>query len=69
MTEDVIKTLIAERNFLESQLRKLTGIIHRQDEEINDLRYVNVDLKSQLTILHDRDKLKQEIDNTDDGRC
>jgi hypothetical protein len=69
MTEDVIKALIAERNFLESQLRKLTGIIHRQDEEINDLRYVNVDLKSQLTILHDKDKLKQEIDNIDDGRC
>ena len=57
MSEDVIKTLIAERNFLESQLRKLTGIIHRQDEEINDLRYVNADLKSQLTILHDKEKI------------
>jgi succinate dehydrogenase/fumarate reductase-like Fe-S protein len=69
MSEDVIKTLIAERNFFESQLRKLTGIIHRQDEEINDLRYVNADLKSQLTTLHDRDKLKQEIEDIDDGRC
>ena len=69
MTEDIIKTLMAERTFLEAQMRKLAGIIRVQEEEINDLRYVNVDLKSQLTILHDRDKLKQEIDNIDDGRC
>ena len=69
MSEDIIKTLLSEKAFLEGQLRKLTGIIHRQDEEINDLRYVNADLKSQLTTLHDRDKLKQEIEGIDDGRC
>jgi SMC interacting uncharacterized protein involved in chromosome segregation len=53
MTEEVIKTLMAERTFLESQLRKLAGIIHRQEEEIADLRSVNQDLKYQLTQKHE----------------
>ena len=53
MTEDVIKTLLAERSFLESQLRKLTGIIHRQEEEIADLRTANQDLKYQLIQAHE----------------
>jgi len=52
MTEDVIKTLLAERSFLESQLRKLAGIIHRQEEEIADLRTANQDLKYQLIQAH-----------------
>jgi hypothetical protein len=69
MSEEIIKTLMAERTFLESQMRKLAGIIHNQEQEINDLRSVNQDLKYQLTTLHDRDKLKQEIENIDDGRC
>jgi SMC interacting uncharacterized protein involved in chromosome segregation len=53
MTEDIIKTLMAERGFLEAQLRKLAGIIHRQEEELNDLRSVNQDLKYQLTQKHE----------------
>ena len=53
MTEDVIKTLLAERSFLESQLRKLAGIIHRQEEEIADLRTANQDLKYQLIQAHE----------------
>jgi hypothetical protein len=69
MTEDVIKTLMAERTFLESQMRKLAGIIHNQEQEINDLRSVNQDLKYQLTVLHDKEKLKNKIDEIDDGRC
>ena len=52
MSEDIIKTLMAERTFLESQLRKLTGIIHVQEEDIADLRSVNQDLKYQLTVKH-----------------
>ena len=48
MTEDIIKTLMAERTFLESQLRKLAGIIHNQEEQISDLRMANQDLKFQL---------------------
>ncbi len=53
MSEDTIKTLLAERNFLDSQLRKLAGIIHRQEEEIADLRMANQDLKFQLTKKHE----------------
>ena len=56
MTEDIIKTLTAERTFLESQMRKLAGIIHSQEQEINDLRSTNQDLKYQLTTLHDGNK-------------
>ena len=56
MSEDIIKTLMAERGFLESQLRKLSGIIHRQEEEIADLRSVNQDLKYQLTVKHEESK-------------
>lgn len=48
MTEDIIKTLLAEKVFLESQLRKLAGIIHSQEEQISDLRQANQDLKFQL---------------------
>jgi hypothetical protein len=48
MTEDIIKTLMAERTFLESQLRNLTAIIHSQEEQISDLRQANQDLKFQL---------------------
>jgi hypothetical protein len=56
MSEDIIKTLMAERTFLESQMRKLAGIIRVQEEDIADLRLVNQDLKHQLTALHDKDK-------------
>ena len=52
MSEDIIKTLTAERGFLEAQLRKLAGIIHRQEEELADLRMANQDLKYQLTVKH-----------------
>lgn len=69
MTEDVIKTLISERTFLESQLRKLAGIIHGQEEEISDLRTANQDLKFQLINLYDKLSLNHEIDKIDDGRC
>jgi hypothetical protein len=48
MTEDVIKTLLAERAYLEAQMRKLSGIIHSQEEQIADLRMANQDLKFQL---------------------
>ena len=53
MSEDIIKTLMAERTFLESQLRKLSGLIFRQEEEIADLRMANQDLKFQLTQKHE----------------
>ena len=69
MSEDIIKTLMAERTFLESQLRKLAGIIHIQEEDIADLRSVNQDLKFQLTQKHEQLNLKNEIDQIDDGRC
>ena len=69
MNEDIIKTLMAERTFLESQLRKLAGIIHIQEEDIADLRSVNQDLKFQLTQKHEQLNLKNEIDQIDDGRC
>jgi len=69
MTEDIIKTLISERTFLESQLRKLAGIIHGQEEEISDLRTANQDLKFQLINLYDKLSLNHEIDKIDDGRC
>ena len=52
MSEDIIKTLMAERTFLESQLRKLSGLIFRQEEEIADLRMANQDLKYQLIVKH-----------------
>ena len=52
MSEDIIKTLLAEKVFLEGQLRKLSGIIHRQEEELADLRMANQDLKYQLTVKH-----------------
>jgi len=61
--------LIAEKVFLTAQLRKLNGIIHNQEEQIADLRTANQDLKYQLTLLHDKENLKNEIDNIDDGRC
>jgi len=69
MTEDIVKTLISERTFLESQLRKLAGIIHGQEEEISDLRTANQDLKFQLINLYDKLSLNHEIDKIDDGRC
>jgi len=69
MNEDVIKTLIAEKAFLEAQLRKLAGIIHSQEEQIADLRMANQDLKYQLAQKHEQLNLKNEIDNIDDGRC
>ena len=53
MSEDIIKTLMAERTFLESQMRKLAGIIRVQEEDIADLRSVNQDLKYQLTQKHE----------------
>jgi hypothetical protein len=56
MSEDIIKTLMAERSFLESQLRKLSGIIHNQEEQIADLRMANQDLKYQLTVKHGESK-------------
>ena len=52
MIEDILKTLLAEKAFLESQLRKLSGIIHQQEEELADLRMANQDLKFQLTQRH-----------------
>jgi hypothetical protein len=48
MNEDIVKILTAEKVFLESQLRKLTSIIHNQEEQIADLRMANQDLKFQL---------------------
>jgi hypothetical protein len=48
MTENIIKTLMAERTFFESQLRKLNEIIRSQEEQIADLRTANQDLKFQL---------------------
>ena len=69
MNEDVVKTLIAEKAFLEAQLRKLAGIIHNQEEQIADLRMANQDLKYQLAQKHEQLNLKNEIDNIDDGRC
>jgi hypothetical protein len=69
MTEDIIQTLMAERTFLESQMRKLAGIIRVQEEDIADLRSVNQDLKFQLTQKHEQLNLKNEIDNINDGRC
>jgi hypothetical protein len=79
MSEDIVKILldnrsftesrVAEKAYLESQLRKLAGIIHRQEEDIADLRSINQDLKYQLTQKHEQLNLKNEIDNIDDGRC
>jgi len=48
MTEDIIKTLMAERTFLEAQNHKLATIIRQQEEQIMDLRMANQDLKFQL---------------------
>jgi hypothetical protein len=56
MSEDIIKTLMAERTFLEAQMRKLAGIIRVQEEDIADLRSVNQDLKYQLTQKHEESK-------------
>jgi len=67
--EEIIKTLTAERTFLESQNHKLAIIIRQQEEQIMDLREANQDLKFQLTELHSALKTKKEIDNIDDGRC
>ena len=67
--DEMFEILKAEKVFLTAQLRKLNGIIHTQEEELNDLRSVNQDLKYQLTLLHDRENLKNEIDEIDDGRC
>jgi hypothetical protein len=69
MNEDIIKTLTAEKTFLTAQLRKLTGIIHSQEEQIADLHMANQDLKHQLTEAHKALSIKQEIDEIDDGRC
>jgi len=67
--EEMNEILKAEKVFLTAQLRKLAGIIHNQEEQIADLRTANQDLKYQLTLLHDKENLKNEIDNIDDGRC
>jgi len=67
--QEKIGTLMAERTFLESQMRKLAGIIRVQEEDIADLRSVNQDLKFQLTQKHEQLNLKNEIDNINDGRC
>jgi hypothetical protein len=56
MTEDVIKTLMAERTFLEAQNHKLATIIRQQEEQIMDLRMANQDLKFQLTQKHEESK-------------
>jgi hypothetical protein len=49
MTEDIIKTLTAERTFLQAQNHKLATIIRQQEEQIMDLRLANQDLKFQLS--------------------
>ena len=67
--DEMLEILKAEKVFLTAQLRKLTGIIHVQEEDIADLRSVNQDLKYQLTVKHEQLNLKNEIDNIDDGRC
>ena len=69
MTEDIIKTLMAERTFLEAQNHKLATIIRQQEEQIMDLRLANQDLKFQLTDLHTAISIKKQIDDIDDGRC
>jgi hypothetical protein len=56
MTENVIKTLMAERTFLEAQNHKLATIIRQQEEQIMDLRLANQDLKYQLTQKHEEPK-------------
>ena len=53
MTEDIVRTLVAERGFLEAQIRKLSQIIRDQEEQIADLRTANQDLKYQITKFHD----------------
>jgi SMC interacting uncharacterized protein involved in chromosome segregation len=50
--DEMIELLKGEKVFLTSQLRKLSGIIHRQEEELADLRMANQDLKYQLTVKH-----------------
>jgi hypothetical protein len=67
--DEMIELLKAEKVFLTSQLRKLSGIIRQQEEDIADLRSVNQDLKFQLTQKHEQLNLKNEIDQIDDGRC
>lgn len=51
--DEMLEILKAEKVFLTAQLRKLTGIIHVQEEDIADLRSVNQDLKYQLTQKHE----------------
>ena len=67
--DEMIELLKGEKVFLTSQLRKLSGIIHQQEEELADLRMANQDLKYQLTQKQEQLDLKNEIDQIDDGRC
>ena len=41
LVEDKIKILLAERAFLDDQMRKLAAIICNQEEQIHDLRTAN----------------------------
>ena len=54
MNEDIIKTLTAERTFLQAQNHKLATIIRQQEEQIMDLRLANQDLKFELSEKHDK---------------
>ena len=67
--DEMIELLKGEKVFLTSQLRKLSGVIHQQEEELADLRMANQDLKYQLTQKQEQLDLKNEIDQIDDGRC
>jgi len=69
MSEDTIKTLLAERTFLETQNHKLAIIVRQQEEQIMDLRLAVQDLKFQLTDLHTAIDIRKQIDEIDDGRC
>ena len=52
MTEDIIRTLTAERSFLEEQNRKLARLLFEKEKLIADLQTANQDLKFQLIQLH-----------------
>lgn len=52
MTEDIIRTLTAERSFLEEQNRKLSTLLFEKEKLIADLQTSNQDLKFQLIQLH-----------------
>jgi hypothetical protein len=52
MTEDIIRTLTAERSFLEEQNRKLSTLLFEKEKLIADLQTANQDLKFQLIQLH-----------------